>query len=104
MGCLRLFIPLLCSAILAAHFMREQNQALVLLSMLSIPVLFFKRHWAVRAMQVFFILAGIEWIHTMFVLVMERRAMGLPYVRMAIILSTVTALALASAKIVDRKD
>ncbi len=97
-------IPVLCSLILAAHFLREQNLALVLLSMLSIPLLFFKRPWAVRAMQVFFILAALEWIHTTVVLVMERKAMGLPWVRMAIILSAVTALSLVSAKFVNRTD
>lgn len=101
---LRLAIPVLCSVLLAAHFLRERSLVFVALSMLGIPLLFVRNHWVVRGMQLFFILASMEWIHTTVALVLERKAMGLPWLRMAIILGGVAALTLASAGIVNRRD
>lgn len=100
---LKLVIPVVCSVILAVHFLRDQNLAFVLVSILSIPLLFVRSRWVERGMQLFFILAGMVWIHTTVVLVLERNAMGLPWIRMAIILGAVTALTLASVKIVNRR-
>lgn len=57
-----------------------------------------------RGMQLYFVLAGMEWIRTTIVLVMERKVLGLPWIRMAVILSSVAVLTLASARIVHRKD
>lgn len=101
---LRLAIPVLCSVLLAAHFLRERSLVFVALSMLGIPLLFVRNHWVVRGMQLFFILASMEWIHTTVGLVLERKAMGLPWIRMAIILGGVAALTLGSAGIVNRRD
>jgi hypothetical protein len=97
-------IPLLCIVVLAAHFLRERNLALMLVSIAGIPFLFIRRHWVIRGIQLFFVTASIEWIHTAFVLVTERRALGLPWIRMAVILGSVAALTLASARIVSRTD
>jgi hypothetical protein len=70
----RLAIPVLCSVILAVHFLREQNLAFVLLSILCIPLLFVRSLWVVRGMQLF----GMEWIHTTVVLVSERKTRPTP--------------------------
>jgi hypothetical protein len=104
MARLKFAVPLLCLVVLAAHFLREQNSALMLVSIAGIPFLFIRGHWMMRGVQLFFVIASIEWIHTAIVLMTERKALGLPWVRMAVILGIVAALTLASARIVRRKD
>lgn len=101
---LRLTIPLLCIVILVAHFLRERNSALLLVSILSAPFLFVRKQWVVRGMQLFFILTSLEWIQTTMALAMERKALGMPWMRMALILSIVALLTLTSAWIVNRND
>ena len=104
MACFKLTIPLLCIIVLAAHFLRERNFALLLISLLSAPFVFVRKRWAVRGMQLFFILASFEWIRTTVVLAMERKVLGLPWMRMAVILGSVALLTLTSARIVNRTD
>lgn len=96
-------LPLLCSLLLVAHFLRERNPALILVSLFSIPCLFIPRKWAVRGAQLFFILGSVEWIHTTLFLVADRKALDLPWMRMAVILTLVAALTLASALIVNSR-
>jgi hypothetical protein len=93
----KLFLPVLCSFILAAHFLREQSFGLMLAAIISIPFVFLKHRWAVRIMQCFYILATAEWVNTLFSLATERRAMGMPWTRMAIILGAVALFTLGSA-------
>ena len=104
MARLKYAIPLLCIVVLAAHFLRERNSALMLVSIAVIPFLFIRGQWVMRVMQLFFVTASFEWIHTAIVLMTERKALGLPWIRMAVILGIVAALTLASARIVSRAD
>ena len=103
MARLKLVVPVLCILILAAHFLRERSLAFMVVSIAGIPFLFIRKLWVVRATQLFFVLAGMEWVHTTLVLVTERKALGLPWMRMAVILSAVAVLTLGSALIVNRR-
>jgi hypothetical protein len=95
--------PILCSITLAAHFLREQNAVLVLVSISSILFLFIRNRRIVKALQVFYVLAGLEWIHSMVVLAMQRRTLGSDWMRMALIMSAVAVLTLLSAWIVGHR-
>ena len=81
-------------AIVAAHFYRGGDVLLALAALLSLALLFVRRRWAARAMQIVLVLAAIEWLRTLAALVATRQSLGQPYVRLACILG---AVALATA-------
>jgi hypothetical protein len=97
-------IPLLCILLLAAHFFRKTELFFLLVSVFGLPLLFMRRPMVMRIMQLFFILAGIEWARTTFALVMERKALGLPSLRMAVILGFVTLLTFGSTMLLNARD
>jgi len=93
-----LYIPIVLSlAVLGAHFMRYGNSPGVSITTLLIALLFVRRAWVARLVQVALILGAIEWLRTLFDLVQMRVAMGEPFVRMAVILGIVAAVTLGSA-------
>jgi hypothetical protein len=93
----RIFSIVLSALLLGAHFRWHG------LDVLSIPaavfplLLFIKRPWTARAVQVFLFLGGIEWARTAFVIASRRIDAGEPWVRMAIILGAVAVFTAVSA-------
>ena len=83
--------------VLAAHFLRRSEPLPVMLCLAMLWLLFVRRPWASRALQVALLLAAGEWIRTALALVPARRAMGEPWERMAAILGIVAAVAFLSA-------
>lgn len=91
-------LPIILSAlVLAAHFFRAQNFIFVLVSLAVLPLVFMDKQWVQRSIRVFLVLGGIEWIRTMLVLVMEREALGMPWLRMSIILGGVALFTIGSS-------
>lgn len=91
-------LPVLFSALLlSAHFLRSGSLPLVILSLLFPIILFFKRAWAARAVQVILVLGALEWIRTLLLLVAERREAAQSWTRLAIILGTVALFTGCSA-------
>ncbi len=91
-------LPVLISfLLLAAHFSRAENPALVLLSLMYPLVLLARRPWAVYAVQLALALGGLEWIRRTVALVGERQQAGETWARLAIILGAVAAFTFASA-------
>ncbi len=90
-------LPVLVSALLiAAHFLRSGNLLLVVLS-LAIPLLLLIRHrLAVRLAQTALFLATLQWLRTAATLSILRSDLGLPWVRMAVILGAMSAFTLGS--------
>lgn len=86
-------------AVLAAHFWRAGNVSLAIVSVALIGLLFVRRRWAARTLQVALVLGAIEWLRTLAALVAMRQSMGEPYVRLAAILGAV-ALATDSCALV----
>jgi hypothetical protein len=67
---------------------------------LLIPLLLFiKKRWAVRTIQILLIFGSAEWIRILFVYTNERQAIGAPYVRLVIILGIVALITGLSALI-----
>ena len=94
---LRLLPVILSFLVLGAHYLRSGPFILVLI-LLGLPfVLFVKKEWAARLIQVVLILGALEWIRTLVALIQERLVFGEPWTRMAIILGTVALFTGASA-------
>jgi hypothetical protein len=83
--------------VLAGHFLRGGNAALVVCSLAMLGLLFVRRWWAARIVQVFLVLGSLEWLRALILLVHLRRAFGEPYLRLVAILATVAVVTAASA-------
>ena len=93
-----LYIPIVLSlVILGAHFMRFGNLAGVFVFLGLIALLFVRRAWVARLMQVVLVLGALEWIRTLYELVQVRAALGQPFIRMTLILGVVVAVSFCSA-------
>ena len=97
MRVLSFVIVTLSLLILGAHFLRYGNEVGVALSVAPIALLFVRRPWAARVVQVVLALGAIEWATTLVGLVQMRLAQGQPATRMAIILGVVVVVTAAAA-------
>ena len=68
----------------------------VVASLSMIGLLILCRPWVARLAQVALVGATIVWAFTLYELVQMRMALGLPYTRMAIILASVSGMAMLS--------
>ena len=98
---LRLLPVILSILVLGAHYLRSGPIFLVLLLLLLPFLLFVKKVWVARLMQLVLILGSLEWVRTLFALVSDRQATGQSWTRLAIILGFV-ALFTASSALVFR--
>ncbi len=89
--------------VLAAHFMRDGNFYLVFVSLLLPALLFVRKPWAARVIQVALLLGVLEWAHTVYDLVQMRSSQGQPYGRMLAILGAVAAMTFCSALLFQSK-
>jgi len=96
MNFLRLLPVLLSVLLLGAHFFRAGQLPLVLVTLTIPAILLIRRPWAVRIVQVGLIAGGFEWARTTVHLVIERQAIGEPWIRLALILGTVAILTFCS--------
>jgi hypothetical protein len=94
---LYMLLILLSFLILGAHFLRVGALPLVALSLFLPFLLLLPRPWAARVLQVALVMAGLEWLRTMFILIAGRQAGGDPWGRMAVILGVVALVAFISA-------
>ncbi|HSN51551.1 MAG TPA: hypothetical protein VLS87_03400 [Woeseiaceae bacterium] len=93
-----LYIPVVLSIIvLAAHFFRDGSYIGVFGALLLIALLFLRRPWVARVMQVVLVLGALEWLRTMYEIAQIRALHGEPYGRMLVILGFVCAVTLWSA-------
>ena len=93
-----LYIPIVLSLlVLGAHFLRYGNSIGVVAALLLIALLFVRRTWVARLMQVVLVIGALEWLRTMYEIAQIRALHGQPYGRMLVILGIVAAVALCSA-------
>lgn len=97
MAVLLLFPAALSLLVLGAHFLRNGQPLLVLAALALFALLFVPRRWAARAVQAGLLLGALEWARAVAVLSGERSSMGLPFVRLVVILGIVAAVCAASA-------
>jgi hypothetical protein len=89
MNFLRLLPVFISFLLLAAHFLRAGQVAIsiVLLSLLSL--LFLRKAWVPRVIQLILLLGMVEWLRTLYSVAQVRIELGMPWMRMAIILGVV---------------
>ena len=94
------FIPIVLSLLLlAAHFLRYGEKLAVAGALVLLGLLFVRKPWVARTVQVALLAATAEWLRTMLQIAMERMHAGVPYRRMVVILSIVALMALAGTLI-----
>ena len=92
------FVPVVLSLLLlGAHFLRYGNYPVVLAAILLLGLLFVRRPWVAKLMQVALVLGAVEWFRTLHGLVQIRTAHDQPFGRMALILGVVAMVTLCSA-------
>ena len=93
-----MYVPIVLSLLmLGAHFLRDGVMPLVIAALALCGLLFVRRPWAARAVQLALLAGGLEWLRTLMTLVLQRQHAHLPWLRMALILGAVTALAWLAA-------
>ncbi len=94
---LKLIPLILSSLLLGAHFLRADLTPLVFLA-LALPVfLLFKQQWATRLVQLCLVLGAVEWLRTLALFIADRRELGQPWTRLALILGAVALFTTLSA-------
>jgi hypothetical protein len=94
---LRALPVVLSTLVLAAHFYRARNLALVAVSLALPLLLLVGERWSARAVQAGLLLGALEWVRTLAFFAGQRMEMGRPWGRLAVILGVVAALTVLSA-------
>ncbi len=98
------YVPLiLMCLILAAHHSRGGEPGLIGLWLTLPVVLFIRRRWADRAVQVLMVAGAFEWALTIERIVEVRQMMGMPYTRMVLILGAVALLTALSGLLLETR-
>jgi len=87
----------LSALVLGAHFLRRGQAALVVAALALVALLFVRRAWAARVVQLALLAGALEWLRTLAVLLPARRAAGEPWLRLVVILGAVVLVAVAGA-------
>ncbi|HOF86776.1 MAG TPA: hypothetical protein PLZ36_01560 [Armatimonadota bacterium] len=99
-----LLLPAALSALaLAAHFLRDGQLFFVLCALALIPLLFVRRAWAGRVVQGAMAIGAVIWAQVAWGIAQQRLALGEPYLRMAVILGGVAAVALLAAVLIQTR-
>ncbi len=99
MNFIRLLPVFLSALLLAAHFLRDGQMALVLAILAAPFLLFIRRPWAVRLLQIGLVVGGLEWLQTAYNLIQMRQLTGEAWGRLASILGAVALFTFCSALI-----
>jgi len=96
MNLIKLLPVIISLFLMGAHFYRAGLMpAAVIVSV--VPILLFVPHrWVVRIIQALLGIGSIEWIITLSRLVSRRQALGMPWIRLALILGSVSMIAFGS--------
>ena len=90
-------LPVLSLLVLAAHFFRAGEYAVVALCAGLVALVFVRRAWAARALQAALFLGTAEWLRTTTRFIQLRRGLGQPWTRLALILGAVALVTVVSA-------
>ena len=97
MSFLQLLPAILSLLLLAAHSMRLGMPILMAVPLAVLLLLVWPRKWVARLTQLVLVLGALEWLRATFVYVAARQDLGMPWVRLAIILGSVALVTLLSA-------
>lgn len=91
----------MASLFLGAHFLRAGNPVLTLLCLGMPFLLLIKKRWSWLLVQILVYLGAGIWAHTTLDLVRKRMAMGLPWIKPAIILGAITIFTALSGLVLN---
>lgn len=98
MRALKLIPVALCFLVLGAHASRSGLALPVALAIAALPLLLLiRKSWVPRLLQAALLVGAAEWVRAIVGHVAVRRAHGMPYQRMAIILGAVALVTALSA-------
>lgn len=100
---LLMVLPVLSSVLLAAHFSRVDNDWFAGACLLLPLILFSKKRWAMRVVQLFLVFGTVIWLERTMYLIDIREQNNLPWLRLGIILTVVALFTLASALALNAK-
>lgn len=93
----RLLPAVLSLLLLAAHAYRSTHLVMMLACIAMLVLMWLPRPWAGRTLQFALLLGSLEWLRTTVTLVIERNQAHVPYMRLGLILGTVTMLTALSS-------
>jgi hypothetical protein len=93
----------LSALVLGAHFLRRDDLGLVVACLLLVGLLFVRRLWAARLLQLALLAGAFEWVRTLAQLLPARRAAGEPWVRLVAILGGVALVAVLGAALFETR-
>jgi len=96
MNFIKLLPAIISLLFMAAHFYRAGLIPVALIVLFAPLLLLVPHRRIVRVIQVLLALSGIEWIMTLSRLVSMRQAMGMPWIRLALILGAVAIMTFGS--------
>ena len=99
MNFFKLIPAILSFLLLGAHFYRAGLLLFAVLALILPILLFIKQKWVVRLSQVLLVIGALEWVCTLLKIVDIRQTMGMPWVRLAVILGSVALFTALSALI-----
>jgi hypothetical protein len=97
-----LALPALALVLLAAHLLHAGWWPLATVALLLLALLFVRRPWAARALQIVLAVAAVEWLLTAWGLAQMRMAHGQPYLRLLAILGAVALFTALAAWVIQR--
>jgi len=92
-----LVLPALALLVLAAHFVHAGLRPVAIVCIAAGALLWVRRPWAARVLQVVLALGAIEWVLTAATLAQMRSAHQQPFARLLVILGTVAVLTILAA-------
>ena len=96
MNFLRLLPVFISFLVLAAHFLRAGQTAIVYALLVLLLLLFIRKSWVPWVIQLTLLLGAAEWVRTLISVAQVRIELGEPWTRMAIILGAVAMFTLLS--------
>lgn len=97
-----LMLPaVMCFLLMGAHWLRAENLVLVGISLAMVFLLWIRRPWMRRVVQVLLVLAALEWVRTTYGITQVRMEEGKPWARAAVILLVVAGLNLLAAGLLE---
>jgi hypothetical protein len=84
---------------IATHFLRYANMTAVIISLLIPLLLFVRKKFIVRVIQITLVVVAFLWIDTVMNLIAMREQIGYAWTRMAIILGGVVLFTIASGSV-----
>ena len=98
---LRITLIVLAALLLAAHFLRAGNIALVVICLMAPLLLLIRQRWSLIVLQLLAYLGSAIWLSTLFRLVSERIILGRTWGGVVAILGTVTLVTILAGLLLN---